>query len=185
MILHDLLGVLLSVFVLLLVLRFFVQFAGISAHDPMAGAIYQTTRFVDVFSSIFPTVNAGRVSLAALALLFLVQVVELSLGFSARPLGGLSPMGLLVFSIFDFASLIISSCKWIIIASVVVSWIVALSGKVMPVVRLVLLLAEPILAPFRRISPNLGMIDISPIFAFFALYLIEMLLMGLRNSLVM
>jgi len=34
-------------------------------------------------------------------------------------------------------------------------------------------MAEPILAPFRRITPNLGMLDLSPIVAIFGLLLIE------------
>jgi len=44
------------------------------------------------------------------------------------------------------------------------------------------MLAEPILAPFRRITPNLGMIDLSPMIAFFAFYLLEIFIGGLASS---
>ena len=37
-------------------------------------------------------------------------------------------------------------------------------------------LAEPLLAPFRRILPNMGMIDLSPIIAFLTLYIIEIIM---------
>ncbi|MGE8649957.1 MAG: YggT family protein, partial [Acinetobacter sp.] len=37
-------------------------------------------------------------------------------------------------------------------------------------------LAEPLLAPFRRIMPNMGMIDLSPILAILALIVIEMIM---------
>ncbi|TXH96198.1 MAG: YggT family protein, partial [Pseudomonas sp.] len=39
-------------------------------------------------------------------------------------------------------------------------------------------LCEPVLAPFRKLIPNLGGLDISPIFAFIALKLIDMLVIG-------
>jgi YggT family protein len=40
-------------------------------------------------------------------------------------------------------------------------------------------LSEPVLAPLRRIVPNLGMLDITPILAYFLLNLIESLLVRL------
>ena len=40
-------------------------------------------------------------------------------------------------------------------------------------------LSEPILAPLRRIVPNLGMLDITPILAYFLLGLLQSLLFGL------
>ncbi len=40
-----------------------------------------------------------------------------------------------------------------------------------PYIEVIQDLAEPLLAPFRRLLPNMGMIDLSPILAFFgALY---------------
>ena len=40
-------------------------------------------------------------------------------------------------------------------------------------------LSEPVLAPLRRIVPNLGMLDITPILAYFLLNIIESLLFNL------
>ena len=42
-----------------------------------------------------------------------------------------------------------------------------------PYIEVIQELAEPLLAPFRRILPNMGMIDLSPIVAIFALLLAE------------
>ena len=58
------------------------------------------------------------------------------------------------------------------------------TGRMMPITALIYELAEPILAPFRKISPNLGAIDISPIFAFFALYILEWIVMFIKAQLV-
>lgn len=169
--------------VFLLMLRFFMQFAGISARNQMAGAIYQATSFVDVFNSIFPPLARGRFCTAALILTLLAYLIEASL---LRGLGAVSFSGmeLLIRAIFDVCLVLISSCKYIIIASVVVSWIIMFTGRMMPITALIYELAEPILAPFRKISPNLGAIDISPIFAFFALYILEWIVMFIKAQLV-
>ena len=45
-----------------------------------------------------------------------------------------------------------------------------------PYIEVLQELAEPMLAPFRKIMPNMGMIDLSPILAFFTLYIAEMML---------
>ena len=45
-----------------------------------------------------------------------------------------------------------------------------------PLVRLVVEITEPVLAPLRRIVPRIGMIDITPIVAIVLLQLIESLL---------
>jgi len=39
-------------------------------------------------------------------------------------------------------------------------------------------LCEPVLAPFRRLLPSMGGLDISPIFAFLAIKLLDMLVVG-------
>ena len=103
-----------------------------------------------------------------------------------RGLGALSYSGieLLIRAIFDVCLVLITSCKYIIIASVVVSWIIMFTGRMMPITALIFELAEPILAPFRKISPNLGAIDISPIFVFFALYILEWIVMFIKAQLV-
>jgi YggT family protein len=39
-------------------------------------------------------------------------------------------------------------------------------------------ITEPILAPLRRIIPNIGMIDITPVVAIILLYVIDMVLLA-------
>jgi YggT family protein len=48
-------------------------------------------------------------------------------------------------------------------------------------VRWAFALTEPILRPLRQIVPTLGMIDITPIVAYFVLYLLENLLLGMMR----
>ena len=61
--------------------------------------------------------------------------------------------------------------SWIIIASAIVSWLVAFSvinvrnQFIRVVVDFLYRITEPVLRPIRRFLPNLGGIDISPVIA--------------------
>ena len=81
--------------------------------------------------------------------------------------------------ILDFLRL----SRYLIIGSMVVSWIVVFTQSSHPIIGIIMRLAEPILAPFRRITPNLGMLDLSPIIAFFAIYLMEIMVGAIAASL--
>ncbi|MNO05410.1 YGGT family protein [compost metagenome] len=58
----------------------------------------------------------------------------------------------------------------------ILSWVAP--GSHNPGAELVNQICEPLLMPFRRLLPNLGGLDISPIFAFIALKLLDMLVIG-------
>ena len=72
--------------------------------------------------------------------------------------------------------------KWIIIASVVLSWLVGFNvvnghNPIVKQIRYALMrLTEPVLAPIRRILPDLGAIDISPLVVFIILQFLEIAL---------
>lgn len=73
-------------------------------------------------------------------------------------------------------------CRYLVIGSIIVSWIVVFTNSVHPIVGIIMRLAEPVLAPFRRITPNLGMLDLSPMVAFFVFYLLEIFIGGLAAN---
>ena len=63
-----------------------------------------------------------------------------------------------------------------LIVSVILSWVAP--GSYNPGAQLVNQLCEPLLAPFRKLLPNLGGLDLSPIFAFIALNLVDRFVIG-------
>jgi len=78
----------------------------------------------------------------------------------------------LLFNILTFAILIRALISWFPIA------------PDSPLIRLLDDVTEPILAPLRRIVPRLGMFDITPIVAMFALQIIQQILIsGLTSAL--
>lgn len=73
-------------------------------------------------------------------------------------------MGLLI--------LLLEVLKWLIIIRALMSWFVA-PGSDNALVRGIRKITDPILRPFEQMVPNLGGVDISPLLAYFAIYLLQ------------
>jgi YggT family protein len=77
--------------------------------------------------------------------------------------------------LLSFISLVIGLYIWVIIASAILSWLIAFNVVnthnrfVYMVADTLNRLTEPALQPFRRILPSLGGIDISPVLLILAL----------------
>ena len=71
---------------------------------------------------------------------------------------------------------------WVIIVMAIMSWLIAFevvnvrNDVVRSIWNAVTALTEPVLRPIRRILPNLGGVDISPIILLFLLYFLQQLL---------
>ena len=78
---------------------------------------------------------------------------------------------------------------WIVVISVITSWLVTLGVLTMAnhVVRGVLdvlyRLTEPVYRPFRRFLPNIGGLDISPLIVLLIIWLVEQELFALATQL--
>lgn len=168
----PLFNMVISFAMLLIFIRFMLQFAGFDRSNPMVEPAYKATQIVDVFGRIFPTVGDGRVSIAAVVLLFLLKLVDLS-GNAALMGYGYTPLKLFFTGSLDLILSFLSVARYLIIGAIIISWIVMFTQKMHPIMSIIIQMAEPILAPFRRITPNLGMLDLSPMIAIFGLLLIQ------------
>lgn len=78
--------------------------------------------------------------------------------------------------------------KWIIIAMIIVSWLIAFDiinrrNRFVDLVwDFLVRITEPVLAPIRRFMPHLGGIDISPIVLFIIIFFIQQVLMQILYS---
>ncbi|WP_019673864.1 YggT family protein [Psychrobacter lutiphocae] len=173
----PLFNMVISFAMLLIFIRFMLQFAGLDRSNPAVAPAYKATGIVDVFGRIFPTVGDGRVNLAAIVLLFILKLIDLSgnsaLGAHGYPAHGYTPVHLFFEGSLALILSFLSVARYLIIGSIIISWIVVLTQKMHPIFDIIVQMAEPILAPFRRITPNLGMLDLSPIVAIFGLLLIQ------------
>lgn len=83
----------------------------------------------------------------------------------------------LVVSVIDVAFMVYT---WLIIARIILSWVK--HNPHHPAARFVYDLTEPFLSIFRRIIPSIGMIDLSPIAAVFALQILRAIVLSLMGA---
>ncbi|NHC03576.1 YggT family protein [Acinetobacter sp. 187] len=168
--------IIINVAILLVFFRFLMQLAGVSPYNPVVMSTVKATKIVDVFGSILPTVGKGRVNLAALVLAVLLYFLKV-FGFkylNAQPTG--STVYFVVSTLLAMLQSLVTILKYLLFGYIISSWIVMFTQSRSPYIEVLQELAEPMLAPFRKIMPNMGMIDLSPILAFFTLYIAEMML---------
>jgi len=85
-------------------------------------------------------------------------------------------------SLFRLIDTILDIYSWVIIAGAIVSWLVAFgvinvrNQFVRWVVDFLYRITEPVLRPIRRLLPNLGGVDISPVIVLLAIFLLRNLL---------
>ena len=85
-------------------------------------------------------------------------------------------------SLLKLIDLVIFIYTWVVIGGAIMSWLVAFSVLnvrnqfIRVVVDLLYRLTEPALRPIRRILPNFGGVDISPVILLLGLYVLESLL---------
>ncbi len=85
--------------------------------------------------------------------------------------------------IVKFIQILFDLVSFAILARIILSWFTAGGGGGGGKIRLVLYdITEPILGPFRKVVPRLGMIDISPIIALLALDLLKVIVISLLVS---
>lgn len=82
--------------------------------------------------------------------------------------------------LINFVSIFFDLLSFAIIARILMSWISGGGGRIRVFLHSV---TEPILGPFRRIIPRLGMFDISPIVALIVMDLVRGLIINILQGL--
>ena len=73
----------------------------------------------------------------------------------------------------ELASGLLTLYKYILLASIVVSWVNA--DPYNPLVNFIYRVTDPILRRIRRHMPDTGMLDLSPLVAFAAIYVLQII----------
>ena len=120
----------------------------------------------------------GRVSLAAVVAMLVIQAAELwLLGLTGG--GAWTPEGLLVMAIGQLLALAIQVWTIAIIVAAVLSWIAAGGGMgYNPVFALLDELTAPLLRPARALLPDMGGLDLSPLVVIIVLQLFNILMVA-------
>nr|WP_314567898.1 YggT family protein [uncultured Pseudomonas sp.] len=164
-----------SLYLLIMLLRFVLQLVRADFYNPLSQFIVRATQpLLKPVRRIIPSLFGLDMSSLLLAIVIQMIIMALTLLLAYGTTG--NPLQLLVWAIIGVTALFLKIFFFAMIISVILSWIAPQSHN--PGAELVNQICEPALAPFRRIVPNLGGLDISPILAFMVLKLLDMLVIN-------
>jgi YggT family protein len=164
-----------SLYLLIILLRFVLQLVRADFYNPLSQfAVRATQPLLKPLRRIIPSVFGLDMSSLVLAIIVQMILMALTLLLAYGTTG--DPLHLLIWSIIGVTALFLKIFFFALIVSVILSWVAPASHN--PGAELVNQITEPMLAPLRRILPNLGGLDISPILAFMVLKLLDMLVIN-------
>jgi len=173
-----------DLYILLVLLRYLLQAFRADFYNPVSQFVVKaTTPPLKLFRRFVPSIS-GQDSAAIVlclvliylkfVLLRLLDIPGVPIGNVTAPIGAVSYLGLLVFTIADLVSLTLTVFLIAIIIQVILSWISP--GQYNPVIGLINSIARPALRPFQKLLPSMGGLDLSPLFATLGIMVLKMLL---------
>jgi YggT family protein len=153
-------------------LRFYMQWARVPFANPFAQFVVKVTNFaVRPLRRVIP--GFLGMDWASLLLFFLAEALMVLgshwvMGYPFALAGGQVLPGFLLLILASALSLAIYVTLGLVLLQAVLSWVNPFS----PYASVFYALARPVLAPFRRIIPSIGGVDVSPIAAFIVLQLL-------------
>ena len=158
-----------SLYLLIVLMRFILQLVRANFYNPLCQFIVKATQpLLKPLRRVIPSMFG--LDMSSLVLALIVQMVLIAVILALK--GFMVDWLLLVpWPLIALFSLFLNILFYAMIISVILSWVAP--GSHNPGAELVGQITEPVLAPFRRIIPNLGGLDISPIFAFIVIQLLQ------------
>ena len=163
---------LLGMYVMILIIRFLLQLTRADFYNPIAQALVKVTQpVVSPFQKVLP--RTGRISMPTLLVAFIAQALLIGMVFILSGYGWPNPLNMAIWSLIGLASQVLDILFFAILGSIILSWVAPQSSH--PATMLLHQITEPVMAPARRMMPNLGGLDFSPIVVFIVINLIEMM----------
>ncbi|CRL50043.1 MULTISPECIES: YggT family protein [Pseudomonas] len=158
-----------SLYLLIVLMRFILQLVRANFYNPLCQFIVKATQpLLKPLRRVIPSMFGLDMSSLVLALIIQMLLIAVILALKGFMVDWLL---LVPWALIALFSLFLNILFYAMIISVILSWVAP--GSHNPGAELVAQITEPVLAPFRRIIPNLGGLDISPIFAFIVIQLLQ------------
>jgi len=168
-----------GLYAMVVMLRLLLQLVRADFYNPISQFLVKATslplrplrRFIPGYAGI---------DFAAVVLLLILKLVEITLiSLFLEPPVAIG--GLLALAVIELLKLLVNVYIFGIIIMAVLSWVSP--GTYNPVAALLHQLTEPVLRPFRRLLPPMAGLDLTPLIALVALWLVMLLLISpLRDS---
>lgn len=161
-----------SLVVLIFVLRFLLQLVRADFYNPISQFIVKASNPILVpLRRIIP--GYGGLDLSSILLACAAQILVMVLSALIAETLSFSWLQILVIAPFKLMLLVLNIYFWGLVIVVIASWITPTSYN--PALILINQILEPVMRPVRRMMPNLGGLDLSPIILFLAIQVAEIL----------
>ncbi len=167
---------LISLYIFVFVFRFLMQWARADFRNPLGQAVFQISNpLVRPLRKFIP--GWGGLDIATLVAIFLLEILAIVLLVSIDT-NFTSPLALGIPKTLGYAGLrmfhaFINVAIFLVFVRVVLSWINP--GAYNPIISAIYSITEPMMSPFRKMVPNLGGLDISPIILLLGLTALKIL----------
>ncbi len=162
-----------SLYILAVVLRFLFQWTRADFYNPISQFLVKITHPpLKILRRFIPAV--GKIDTSSIVFALILQMVsDLSILMLKGVMVGIA--GLVILSFTQLLSLIINVFVFAVFARAILSWFDP--GNYNPASSLLQSLTEPLLSVCRKVIPDLGGIDLSPLAALVALQLAKMMIL--------
>ncbi len=162
-----------SLYLILIILRGMLQTARADIYNPISQFVVRATNGpLTLLHRVIP--NMRRVDPALWLLALLIQAVAISATLLLAGFGLPNILLLLVWSAIGVIGLLVNAYLIAMVIMIVVSWVAP--GSRHPAIVLTYQVTEPVMAPVRRMLPDMGGLDFSPILVFIVINIIQIAL---------
>lgn len=167
-----LIGTLIDLYVAAVLLRLLLQWVKADFYNPFCQFLVKVTNPVLVpLRRVIPSI--GRLDTASMVLMLVLEFMEIWL-ISRIGSTAINIQQIVAFSAIKLMMTLLMTYFFLIIASVILSWIGQRTHH--PIVPLIYQLTEPVLRPLRKFIPPIAGLDLSPLFALIAIRFLIVLL---------
>jgi YggT family protein len=168
-----------SIYLVIILLRFLLQLSQADFYNPVSQFAHKATiPLLRPLRKLFPPF--GKVDFASIVLALLLQWLAIQLTATLNGSGLINVFYVLLWGLIGIASLVVNFYLYGLLAAIILSWVAPQNPH--PVVGLLWQLMEPVMAPFRKLLPPLGGLDLSPILIFMVLNLIRIFIAHGANA---
>lgn len=163
-----------SAYIFIVLTRFVLQLARADFYNPISQFVLKATNpLLKPLRRIIP--GYGGLDVASLVLVVVLIMLKAVLILGIQVGGFPSGIGgqLVIYSLQELASLILNYVFWAVLIRVILSWVAP--DPYNPVVRVIVQVTEPIMAPIRKLLPPMGGFDLSPLIVLLGIQLLQIL----------
>jgi len=166
-----LIGTLFDLFLMVVLLRFWLQWAKADFYNPMSQFVVKATSFaVNPLRKIIP--GFAGLDLASLLLAFIVAVAKMSTLMLLK-LGAWAAQPVLMDALMTVLIEGLNLVFWVLLIRAILSWV---SQGYNPMEAVFHQLTEPMLKPLRKVIPPLGGLDLSVLVLILGIQFLQILL---------